>query len=151
MKSAYISRKPKPKARSNLGLTFNSDSTHNGEWLVWISGHVAGNSELIPPDCPDKRPVLSGQVNFPVVGYRWPGNAIHAHKRRRPLKGSPQRFQYNFGPVQERDKWRASSQAALRVLYCAPSNQTVGRAGIIKRKRRRLLLRCPLSAQNIPF
>jgi hypothetical protein len=39
-------------------------------------------------------------------------------------------FQSNFGPVQGRDKWRAPLQAtpdaALRVLYCAPSKQRVG-------------------------
>jgi hypothetical protein len=51
---------------------------------------------------------LSGLVNFRVVdnypqtGFpeSWPGNAIHAVKRRCHLRGSAQTVQSNFGPIQ---------------------------------------------------
>jgi len=42
------------------------------------------------------------------VPESWPGNAIHARKDRATLRGSPQLFQSNFGPIKGRDKWRAS-------------------------------------------
>src|ERR1700678_3102743 len=42
MESAHLNRKPKTKARSDLGLTLTAKTLTNGEWLVWISRRVTG-------------------------------------------------------------------------------------------------------------
>jgi hypothetical protein len=45
----------------------------------------------------------------------------------------------------------ATPEAALRVLHCAPFKQKITRAAAISAKHQHAILRCPLSAENIPF
>ncbi len=92
--------------------------------------------------------VLSTLVNFRVATRKPSRNAVPGKLAATPsvrakdgaILGVPAKLQSNFGPVQGRDKWRASSQAtpeaALRILYSAPSKQTVAPAPVAPHKRK---------------
>jgi len=88
-----------------------------------------------------------------VVGYSWLGNGIRAHKAGAILRVIPSfspKFSQFKGEINDAPP-RKRHQKALRVLYGVASEQTVMRADRVNHNQQRLILRCPLSAQNIAF